>query len=54
MWDDESDIFEAMDEDDSESESGEDLSDLELASDLAEDGEEEALDEDNPYADDQD
>ena len=54
MWDDESDTFEAMDEDDSESESGEDISDLELAPDLAEDEEEEALDEDNPYADDQD
>jgi hypothetical protein len=54
MWGDESDIFEAMDEDYSESESGEDLSDLEPASDLAGDEEEEALDEDNPYADDQD
>jgi len=54
MWDDESDIFEAMDEDDSECESADDLSDLELDSDLAEDAEEEAFDEDDPYADDQD
>jgi hypothetical protein len=54
MWDDESDIFEAMDEDDSESESGEDLSDLELDCDLTEDVEEEPFDEDGPYGDNED
>jgi len=41
MWDDESGIFEALDEHELECESNEDFSDLELDSDMAEDAEEE-------------
>lgn len=47
MWDDESRIFEVLDEHDLECESNDDFSDLELDSDVAEDAEEEDFDEDD-------
>jgi hypothetical protein len=47
MWDDESNIFKALDEHDLEYESDEDFSDLELDSDVAEDAEEEDFDEED-------
>ncbi len=46
MWDDESGIFEALDEHELECESNEDFSDLELDSDMVEDAEEEFDEED--------
>jgi hypothetical protein len=46
MWNDESGIFEALDEHELECESNEDFSDLELDSDMVEDAEEE-FDEDD-------
>jgi len=47
MWDDESNIFKALDEHDLECEPDEDFSDLELDSDVAEDAEEEDFDEED-------
>jgi len=46
MWDDESGVFEALDEHELECESNEDFSDLEIDSDVAEDAEEEEEEED--------
>ena len=52
MWDEEPDIFEALEEHSFEYESSDDFSDLELNSDIAEEFEEEdALDKDGKYAD---
>jgi hypothetical protein len=51
MWDDECDIFEALDEHDLETECSDDFCDLALDSDVDEDAPEEAFDEDNLYDD---
>jgi hypothetical protein len=49
MWNEETDILEALDEYDLESESGDDFSDSELDSDIAEYTEEDTFGEDSDY-----
>ena len=51
MWDEEPDIFEALEEHSFEYESSDDFSDLELNSDIADGFEEDVLDKDGTYAD---
>jgi hypothetical protein len=51
MWDEESDILEALDEHSFECESSDDFSDSELDSDIADDDDESELDEDDIYTD---
>ena len=51
MWNEETDILEALEEYNDECESADDFSDLELDSDIAEDAEEETFDKDSEYVD---
>jgi hypothetical protein len=51
MWNEETDILEALDEYDLESESADDFSDSELDSDIAEYAEEDTFGEDSAYLD---
>lgn len=51
MWDEECDIFDALDEHDLETEFADDFADVELEYEIAEDAPEEAFDDDNLYDD---